>query len=188
MPALHQYGMALNYSDEKTRFFKKSPIFEETPPKWCIRFSHYEFNLLSHTFQCYYVKILVFHSIRHFWYVASTLIRESLERGLMMSLTQQLARCYLSKQRKTCPRVKLRLLSIMIYQLRSYSLTSKNIQSHLWLQRFSLMATEKKQPHIDGKELKRKNKRNAARSFELTEIKWYFGVVILSVYYCSLHL
>ena len=50
------------------------------------------------------------------------------------------------------------------------------------------MSTEKKQPHIDGKELKRYNKRNAARSFELTEFKWYFGVVILSVYYCSLHL
>ena len=40
----------------------------------------------------------------------------------------------------------------------------------------------KKQPHIDGKELKRKNKRNASSSFELTYIRWYVGVAILSVY------
>ena len=80
------------YSDEKTRFFKKSQILEETPPKCCIRFSHNEFNLLSPTFQCYYVEILVLHSILHYWYVACILIRESLERGLMTSLTQHIAR------------------------------------------------------------------------------------------------
>ena len=102
----------------------------------------------------------------------------------MMSLTQQLARSYLSKQRKTGPRVKLCLPSIMIYQLRSYSLTSKNILSHLpVIIKIYSMSTEKKQPHIDGKELKRKNKRNASRSFELTEFKWYFGVMI---FFCLL--
>ena len=99
-------------SDEKTRFFKKSQILEETPPKCCIRFSNNEFNLLSPTFQCYYVEILVFRSIRHYCYVARILFRESLERGLMTSLTQHIARCYLSKQWKTCQKAKLRLLSI----------------------------------------------------------------------------
>ena len=46
----------------------------------------------------------------------------------------------------------------------------------------------KKQPHIDEEELKRKNKRNALRSFESTDIRWYVGVVTLSVYHCALHL
>ena len=102
------------YSDEKTRFFKKSQILKEMPPKCFISFSHNEFNLLSPTFHCYSVEILVFHSICHFWYVACILIRDGLERGLMTSLTQHIARCYLSKQWKMCLKAKLRLLSIMI--------------------------------------------------------------------------
>ena len=107
----------------------------------------------------------------------------------MTSLTQHIARCYLSHW-KTCQKAKLRLLSIMIYRLRNYRLTSKKYSESLtcdyedldsWLLR-------KKQPHIDEKELKRKNKRNASRSFESTDIRWYVGVVLLSVYHCSLHL
>ena len=47
-------------------FFKKSQILQKTPPKSCIRFSNNEFNLLSPTFQCYYVEILDLHSFRHF--------------------------------------------------------------------------------------------------------------------------
>ena len=75
----------------------------------------------------------------------------------MTSLTQHIARCYLSKQWKTCQKAKLRLLSIMIYRLRNYRLTSKKYSESLtcdyedldsWLLR-------KKQPHIDEKELKR---------------------------------
>ena len=174
----------------KNTIYKKSQILEETPPKCCIRFSNNEFNLLSPTFQCYYVEILVFRSIRHYCYVACILSRESLERRLMTSLTQHIALCYLSKQWKTCQKAKLRLLSIMIYRLRNYRLTSKKYSESLtcdyedldsWLLR-------KKQPHIDEKELKRKNKRNASRSFESTDTRWYVGVVILSVYYCCLHL
>ena len=78
----------------------------------------------------------------------------------------------------------------MIYRLRNYRLTSKIYSESLtcdyedldsWLLR-------KKQPHIDRKELKRKKRRNASRLFELTDIRWYVGVMILSVYYCSLHL
>ena len=112
----------------------------------------------------------------------------------MTSLTQHIAHCYLSKQWKTCQKAKLLLLSIMIYRLRNYRLTSKKYSESLtcdyedldsWLLR---KKQPHKQPHIDEKELKRKNKRNASRSFESTDIRWYVGVVILSVYHCSLHL
>ena len=61
------------------------------------------------------------------------------------------------------------------FEKHSGSLTYNYKDLDSWLRR-------KKQPHIDGKELKRKNNRNASRSFELTEIRWYVGVVILSVY------
>ena len=47
----------------------------------------------------------------------------------MTSLTQHIARCYLSKQWKTCQKAKLRLLSI--YRLRNYRLTSKKYSESL---------------------------------------------------------
>ena len=121
----------------------------------------------------------------------------------MTSLTQHIARCYLTKQWKTCQKAKLRLLSIMIYRLRNYRLTSKKYSESLtcdyedldsWVLRKSdyedldSWLLRKKQPHIDEKELKRKKKGNASRSFESTDIRWYVGVVILSVYHCSFHL
>ena len=129
-------------SDEKTRFFEKFQIIEETPPKCCIRFSNNDCNLLSPTFQCYYVEILVFHSIRHYWYVACILIRESLERGLMTSLTQHIARCYLSKQWKT------EASSFIDHDLSTSELSFDFEQifwvTYLWLWRFRLVATEEK--------------------------------------------
>ena len=72
-------------------------------------------------------------------------------------------------------------LSTLTSKKYSESLTCDYEDLDSWLLR-------KKQPHIDEKELKRKNKRNASRSFESTDIRWYVGVVILSVYHCSLHL
>ena len=116
------------YSDEKTRFFRKVSNPRGNAPKMLHIMN---FHIMNLTFQCYYVKILVFHSIHHFWYFACILIRESLERGVMTSLTQHIARCYFSKQWKICLKAKLRLRLIMVSRLRSYRLTLKNILSHL---------------------------------------------------------
>ena len=150
------------------------------PPKYCIRISHNAFNLLSPTSQCYYLEILVFHSIRHQWYVVGILVGNSLARGLMTS-RQQIARCYLSRQWKTCLKAKFRLLSIMIFRLRSYRLTSKN---HLpVIIKFTLMATaEKEAAYRWGRAQKKEQEEMLRDPFELSEIGWYVGVVILSVY------
>ena len=63
----------------------------------------------------------------------------------------------------------------MIYRLQNYRLTSKIYSESLTCDYENLDSwlLRKKQPHIDEKELKGKNKRNASRSLELTDIRWY---------------